>query len=191
MPPPPALHDLIARFHDNLPLFKSRRYDETEARVQFINPLFATLGWDMDDRLGRGEVKHEDRVAIAGKTKAPDYGFRLDGRLRSFVEAKKPAVDVERQADSAFQLRRYAWTAKLPVSILTDNLYGVDIAPQAVDVTKLLLLLKVLEGAAEQHRIVAKVDQLFALTDEAAVRLPATEEAKGEAIGAENNEVLG
>ena len=67
MLPPPAIHDLIARFHDNLPLLKSGRYNETEARVQFINPLFRALGWDVDDRLGRGEVKHEDRVAIAGR----------------------------------------------------------------------------------------------------------------------------
>jgi hypothetical protein len=34
--------------------------------------------------------------------------------------------------------------------ILLDNIYGVDIDPQAVEVTKLSLLLKVLEGASEQ-----------------------------------------
>jgi uncharacterized protein YjhX (UPF0386 family) len=34
--------------------------------------------------------------------------------------------------------------------ILLDNIYGVDIDPQAVEVTKLSLLLKVLEGESEQ-----------------------------------------
>ena len=34
--------------------------------------------------------------------------------------------------------------------ILLDNIYGVDIDPQAVEVTKLSLLLKVLEGVSEQ-----------------------------------------
>jgi hypothetical protein len=34
--------------------------------------------------------------------------------------------------------------------ILLNNLYGVDIDPQAVEVTKLSLLLKVLEGESEQ-----------------------------------------
>ena len=34
--------------------------------------------------------------------------------------------------------------------ILLNNIYGVDIDPQAVEVTKLSLLLKVLEGESEQ-----------------------------------------
>uniref|UniRef100_UPI0035AF6D88 Eco57I restriction-modification methylase domain-containing protein n=1 Tax=Promineifilum sp. TaxID=2664178 RepID=UPI0035AF6D88 len=120
MPAPTPLTTLIARFHHEYPAYKSGRYNETEARVHLINPLFEALGWDVADRLGRGEVKHEDRLPIAGKSKAPDYGFRLDGKLRFFVEAKKPAVDLDRLADPAYQLRRYTWTAKLPLGILTD-----------------------------------------------------------------------
>ena len=115
-----SIDPLITRFHDALPTLKRGNYNETEVRVQFINPLFEALGWDMDNRTGRGEVKHEDKIAIAGKAKAPDYGFYLDNRRRFFVEAKKPAVDLARHADPAFQLRRYAWTAKLPLSVLTD-----------------------------------------------------------------------
>ena len=114
------LSDLLSRFHDALPALKRGAYNETEVRVQFINPLFAALGWDMDDRHGRAEVKHEDKIAIAGKAKAPDYGFYLDGRRRFFVEAKKPAVNLAVDSQPAFQLRRYAWTAKLPLSVLTD-----------------------------------------------------------------------
>ncbi|MEK0338527.1 MAG: hypothetical protein QQN41_13945, partial [Nitrosopumilus sp.] len=34
--------------------------------------------------------------------------------------------------------------------ILLNNIYGVDIDPQAVEVTKLSLLLKVLEGESEE-----------------------------------------
>ena len=37
-----------------------------------------------------------------------------------FVEAKKPAVNIEMNIHPAFQLRRYAWSAKLPLGILTD-----------------------------------------------------------------------
>jgi len=114
------ISDLSARFHDTLPALKRGAYNETEVRVQFINPLFEALGWDVDNRAGRAEVKHEDKIAIAGKAKAPDYGFYLDGRRRFFVEAKKPAVNLATDAQPAFQLRRYAWTAKLPLSVLTD-----------------------------------------------------------------------
>ena len=115
-----SIHSLITRFHDDLPRIRSAAYNETEVRVQFINPLFEALGWDMRDTAGRHEIQHEDRVRISGKAKAPDYGFYLDGRRRFFVEAKKPAVNLDRHADPAYQLRRYAWTAKLPLSVLTD-----------------------------------------------------------------------
>ncbi len=36
------------------------------------------------------------------------------------MEAKKPSVNIEHDIDPAFQLRRYAWSAKLPLGILTD-----------------------------------------------------------------------
>jgi hypothetical protein len=36
------------------------------------------------------------------------------------LEAKKPSVNLKDDASPAFQLRRYAWSAKLPLSILTD-----------------------------------------------------------------------
>ena len=37
-----------------------------------------------------------------------------------FVEAKKPSVNLKDGIKPAYQLRRYAWSAKLPLSILTD-----------------------------------------------------------------------
>jgi len=39
------------------------------------------------------EVIHEDAIKIGGRTKAPDYCFRVGGGVRIFfVEAKKPSV---------------------------------------------------------------------------------------------------
>lgn len=132
----PDLHSLISRFHND-PRRASATYNETEARVQYINPLFELLGWDMRNRAGRGEVKHEDKVTIRDKAKAPDYGFYLDGRRRFFVEAKKPAVNIGQQAGPAYQLRRYAWTAKLPLSVLTDfeefAVYDTRVRPEQGD----------------------------------------------------------
>ena len=37
-----------------------------------------------------------------------------------FVEAKKPSVNLKDDPAPAYQLRRYAWSAKLPLSLLTD-----------------------------------------------------------------------
>ncbi len=99
--------------------------NETETRRGYIDPLFKALGWPVDDMLRR-EVVHEDRVRIqgTGEIKAPDYGFylgrRSDQTRQFFVEAKQPSVALDASREAAFQLRRYAWNAGLPVSILTD-----------------------------------------------------------------------
>jgi hypothetical protein len=85
--------------------------------------IFRALGWDM---VNAGfaeqykEVIHEDKVRVGAATKAPDYSFRLGRERKFFVEAKKPAVSIEYEIEPAYQLRRYAWSAKLPLSILTD-----------------------------------------------------------------------
>ncbi len=67
------------------------------------------------------EVIHEDRVKVGKATKAPDYSFRLPGGKRLFfVEAKKPSIAIKTDISVAYQIRRYGWSAKLPVSIITD-----------------------------------------------------------------------
>lgn len=67
------------------------------------------------------EVIHEDKLKIGGATKAPDYSFRLPGGKRLFfVEAKKPSVLVKEDVAPAYQVRRYGWNAKLPISLITD-----------------------------------------------------------------------
>ncbi|MEX2137981.1 MAG: N-6 DNA methylase [Pirellulales bacterium] len=115
---------LIDRFNRNRDTYRSQQYNETLLRQDFLNPLFAALGWDMDNRLGYAEayrdVIHEDAIKVGVATKAPDYCFRVGGRRIFFLEAKRPSVAIRDAVSPAYQLRRYAWSAKLPLSILTD-----------------------------------------------------------------------
>jgi hypothetical protein len=124
MPAPAQLHDLVNRFREQLPDYKGGRYNETQLRRDFLDPLFRLLGWDMDNRAGYAEtfreVVHEDAVKVGGTTKAPDYSFRLGGRRLFFLEAKKPSVFIKEDIAPAYQLRRYAWSAGLQLSILSD-----------------------------------------------------------------------
>ena len=124
MSAPDTVFDLVQRFTDNLTSYKSSNYNETQTRVELIDPLFIALGWDVNNTQGYGEaykdVIHEDKVKVGGMTKAPDYSFRIGMTRKFFVEAKKPSVNLKSDVAPAFQLRRYAWSAKLPVSILTD-----------------------------------------------------------------------
>lgn len=124
MPAPQTVLDLIDYFRENVGSFKSAGYNETQLRHQFIDPLFEALGWDVNNRQKYAEaykdVVHEDAIKIGGATKAPDYGFRIGGTRKFFLEAKKPLINIRDDASAAYQLRRYAWSAKLPLSILTD-----------------------------------------------------------------------
>lgn len=115
---------LVEKFHLHRDAYRTGPYNETQVRREFIDPLFTALGWDVDNRRGYAEaykdVIHEDAIKIGGETKAPDYCFRIGGTRKFFLEAKKPSINVKDDPGPAYQLRRYAWSAKLPLSILTD-----------------------------------------------------------------------
>ncbi|MBX2930984.1 MAG: N-6 DNA methylase [Chitinophagaceae bacterium] len=115
---------LVKRFDEQKEFYRRQDYNETLTRIDFINPFFKALGWDTDNEQGFAEsyreVIHEDKLKIAGQTKAPDYSFKYGDRRLFFVEAKKPSVSVKDDISPAYQLRRYGWTAKLPISIITD-----------------------------------------------------------------------
>ena len=121
---PDTVGKLVDRFERNREAYRSGRYNETQVRVELIDPLFLALGWDVDNAAGYAEaykdVVHEDAIKVGGSTKAPDYCFRIGGARKFFLEAKKPSVDIRGEPGPAYQLRRYAWSAKLPLSILTD-----------------------------------------------------------------------
>jgi len=121
---PKKITDLVERFERNIDAYRSGKYKETQLRHEFIDPFFIALGWDVNNEKGYAEaykdVIHEDAIKVGGATKAPDYCFRIGGTRKFFLEAKKPSVDIKGAVHPAYQLRRYAWTAKLPLSMLTD-----------------------------------------------------------------------
>ncbi len=132
---------LVERFTLNLDAYKRSTYNEAQARREFIDPLFEALGWDINNKQGYAEqykeVIHEDAIKVGGSSKAPDYCFRIGGQRKFFVEAKKPAVNIKEEVSPSYQLRRYAWSAKLPLSILTDfeelSVFDCQIKPNPND----------------------------------------------------------
>ncbi|MDR0443753.1 MAG: N-6 DNA methylase [Treponema sp.] len=135
------LHALASLFSANITQYKSTQYDEANTRTDFIDKLFTLLDWDIANNQGFSEtyrdVVREDKVKIDGSQKAPDYSFRIGGVRKFFVEAKKPAVNIKDTAEPAYQVRRYAYTAKLPLSILTNfaefAVYDTRIKPNKDD----------------------------------------------------------
>ncbi len=136
------ISELVERFTDQFDSYKRADYNETMTRRDFIDPFFKALGWDIDNENGYAEsyreVIHEDRVKVGKATKAPDYSFRLVGGKRLFfVEAKKPSISIKDEIQPAYQVRRYGWSAKLPISIITDfeefSVYDCTKKPKPTD----------------------------------------------------------
>lgn len=83
-----TLHELVTKYANNRAEYLKPSYNETALRVEFLNPLFTLLGWDVDNERGLSiyarEVIHESTVVVddedpAHATKKPDYAFRIGG----------------------------------------------------------------------------------------------------------------
>lgn len=138
---------LVERYLEDRDQYSS---NEAQVRLDFIDPLFEALGWDLGNRQGLSlftrEVRIEESVelvddddpASVGAAGNPDYTFQLEGRRRFFVEAKKPSVRIDSARAPAYQARRYGWSAGLAVSVLTSfeqlAIYDCRIQPHSTDV---------------------------------------------------------
>ena len=166
--PKDTVRDLVRRFKANQSSLTASRsnYTETEARVEYIDPLFSSLGWDMLNAQGRSnllkEVVREQSQTGRKSNRRPDYTFRIAGIRKFFVEAKKPSVDIRTDKSSAFQVRSYGWTAQLPVSVLTNfrtlRVYDTTTPPHIADNADVGLLLEFDFADLE-----ARYDELLAL----------------------------
>ena len=88
MPAPDTIKSLVERFERNYEQYHSPKYNEAQARLEFINPFFKAMGWDIDNAHGYSEtykeVIYEDSLEIEGETKMPDYAFK-SGTNGSFL----------------------------------------------------------------------------------------------------------
>ena len=123
------IHALVHKYEQGKDVYRTARFNETQVRNEFLDPLFEILGWDIRNTAGKNtnerEVLLEEplKANAASHTKKPDYTFRLFGERKFFLEAKKPCVHIEREDDPAKQVRRYGFTAGLKISVLSNFEY--------------------------------------------------------------------
>jgi type I restriction-modification system DNA methylase subunit len=105
---------------------KSSKYNETQVRTDYITPLLEAFGWDVYNKSNRSldlrDVIEESTVEVGEEklSKKPDYEMRVARQRKFFVEAKKPSVNIGKDISAAFQVRRYGFSASLPISVLTN-----------------------------------------------------------------------
>jgi len=60
--------ELVETFDQNIEVYRSQQYNETQVRREFIDPFFDELGWDVSNKAGYAQaykdVIHEDAIKI-------------------------------------------------------------------------------------------------------------------------------
>ncbi len=128
------LQTLVAKFQKDSHHYLSRGYLEAQVRIDFINPFFDALGWDIENRAQRPPHERDVVVELSPEaTGRPDYNFRLNGVTKFFVEAKAPSVALN-DTNHILQAKTYAWSTKeVYFVVLTDfeefRLYDASLRP--------------------------------------------------------------
>lgn len=123
------IKQLIEKYQSDRDFYLTNKYNETLLRSDFLDPFFELLGWDIKNNDGKSTNEREVILEEALKanasenSKKPDYTFRLFSERKFFLEAKKPSVKIEADNETAKQVRRYGFTAKLKISVLSNFEY--------------------------------------------------------------------
>jgi hypothetical protein len=108
-----AIRKLAERYKALTPQ-ERRRHNEAQTRKDFIDALFAGLGWDVHG-VERNEVDVETHVS-GGRA---DYAFKIDGVVRFYLEAKKLEEDLY-NPEYAKQVITYAYNKGVPWAVLCN-----------------------------------------------------------------------
>jgi len=115
------LQSLISKFEKDKTHYLSKGYPEAQVRIDFLNPFFKALGWDIENKAQKPPHERDVIVELSPETTGrPDYNFRINGATKFFVEAKAPSVALD-DINHILQAKTYAWSTKeVYFVILTD-----------------------------------------------------------------------
>lgn len=164
-----GLKSLIDRYSENHEHYISSNFNESECRLEFIDKLLEYFGWDVQNNSGKKpqykEVLVESYEQDLGK---PDYTMTLNGKSIFFVEAKKPHVNILLEKSCCFQARRYGWSAKHKIVILTNFedfvIYDSTFMPKFDDNTNSNLI-----GRYHYTDYLNKYDEIYSLISQETV----------------------
>ncbi|MEJ5166812.1 MAG: type I restriction endonuclease [Thermoanaerobaculia bacterium] len=154
------LKKLLEKFEKETISGRIKEYNEEAAKISFIQPLLKdVLGWDVGNF---DEVSPEEKTS-KGRV---DYGLKIDGKIKIFVEAKAPKADLNKYIDQAI---KYGYNKKsVPFVLLTDfegiKLFDVTIKPDPKN------LLKGLKIDLDWKEYLQKFNQLMLLSKESVLK---------------------
>lgn len=116
-----TLLSLVHKFEKDRHHYLAKGYPEAQVRIDFLNPFFQALGWDIENKAQKPPHERDVIVELSPETTGrPDYNFRVNGATKFFVEAKAPSVAID-DINHIMQAKTYAWSTKeVYFVILTD-----------------------------------------------------------------------
>ncbi|MDH7517789.1 MAG: N-6 DNA methylase [Candidatus Thermoplasmatota archaeon] len=110
------IQELINKYNKVVEEKKIKRYNEEMTKKDFILPLFEILGWNVYNKPNRSDsVSAEEKIS----KKRVDYGFRINGIPKFFLEAKALKEDLD-NPKFIEQAINYAWYKGCTWAVLTD-----------------------------------------------------------------------
>lgn len=106
---------LVAKFREYQESGLAKELNEAQTRNEFVEPLFAFLGWDMRNMSTPNEVVTEYAVS-KGRV---DLAFNLQGETAFLLEAKSIKVNLY-DPRWATQAVNYSWNRAVNWAVLTD-----------------------------------------------------------------------
>jgi len=106
------IENLVEKYDKVIEENRVKEYNEEMTKKDFILPLFRALGWKVENS---NEVTAEEKIS----KKRVDYGFRIGGIPKFFLEAKSLKVDLD-EPKFFEQAVSYAWHKGCTWAVLTD-----------------------------------------------------------------------
>ncbi len=154
------LSELIEKFERELVAGRTKDYLEEATKLSFIQPLLKdVLGWNVTNH---DEVSPEEKVS-RGRV---DYGLKVEGTIKVFIEAKAIKADLNKHIEQAV---RYGYNKKsVPFVLLTDfeelKLFDVTVKPDSRN------LLKGLKLDLQWNQYLQQFDKLWLLSKESVIK---------------------
>ena len=110
--------ELISKYEQIKKSGEIKKYNEESTKKDFILPLFEALGWNTSNRGKRNNsISAEETIS----KKRVDYGFRINGIPKFFLEAKSlKEENIQANPKYVTQAIDYAWMKSCSWAILTN-----------------------------------------------------------------------
>ncbi len=120
--------ELVSKYEQIKNSGEIKKYNEESTKKDFILPLFEALGWNVYNKGNKdSSVSAEETIS----KKRVDYGFRINGIPKFFLEAKSlKEDDIQNNPKYVTQAIDYAWMKSCSWAILTNfetiGVYNAD-----------------------------------------------------------------